>query len=84
MYKNYVVCYDPSPSVLLRILSSGVFIGERSEPPSDKLGGEIFIFSCMLVCLSVYIYIYMMLYGLTTNTIPTHIVVCAHPHLIKG
>ena len=59
MYKNYVVCYDPSPSVLLRlILSSGVFIGERSEPPSDKLGGEIFIFSCMLVCLSLYIYIY--------------------------
>ena len=31
-------------------------IGERSETPSDKLGGEIFISSRALVCLSLYIY----------------------------
>ena len=31
-------------------------IGERSEPPLDKLGGETFIASCMLVCLSIYAY----------------------------
>ena len=31
-------------------------IGERSKPPSDKLGGEIFISSRMLVCLSLYLY----------------------------
>ena len=30
--------------------------GEGSEPPSDKLGGEICISSDMLVCLSLYIY----------------------------
>ena len=51
-------------------------IGERSEPPSDKLGGEIFISSHGLyVCH----YIYMESYGQTTNTMPTHIV-CVHSH----
>ena len=34
-----------------------MFIGERSQPPSDKLGGEISISSHALVCLSLY-YIY--------------------------
>ena len=29
-------------------------IGERSEPPSDKLGGEICIATCMLVCMYLY------------------------------
>ena len=32
-------------------------IGERSEPLSDKLGGEICIATCALVC--IYLYIYM-------------------------
>ena len=32
-------------------------IGERSEPPSDKLGGEICIATRALVC--IYLYIYM-------------------------
>ena len=40
----------------INILSTellGYFIiGEQSEPPSDKLGGEIFIASHVLVCLS--------------------------------
>ena len=49
-------------------------IGERSEPPSDKLGGEIFnISSHTLVCLSLYIYC---TYSVTTNTMPTRISVC--------
>ena len=54
------------------------------QPPSDKLGGEISIASRALVCLSLYIYIHYVyiwrMYGLTTNTMPTHIV-CAHSHL---
>ena len=32
-----------------------IIIGERSKPPFDKLGGEIFISSRALVCLSLYI-----------------------------
>ena len=32
-----------------------VQLRERSEPPSDKLGGETFISSRMLVCLSLYV-----------------------------
>ena len=56
-------------------------IGEQGEPPSDKLGGEIFISSYALVCLS--IYIYMVSYGLTTNTMPTRIV-CIHSQLKAG
>ena len=40
-------------------------IGERCEPPSDKLGREIFISSPTLVCLS------HITYGLTTNTVPS-------------
>ena len=52
-------------------------IGERSEPSSDKLGGESFISSCHLyVCH----YIYMVYVQLDNNTMPTHIV-CAHSHL---
>ena len=43
-------------------------IGKRSEPSSDKLGGEIFISSRTLVCLSLYINC---TYGVTTNTMPT-------------
>ena len=31
---------------------SDIIIGERSEPPSDKLGGEIYLASQELVCLS--------------------------------
>ena len=34
-----------------------VLIGERSEPTSDKLGGEICIATRTLVC--IYLYIYM-------------------------
>ena len=34
----------------------GYVIDVGSEPPSDKLGGEIFIASRALVCLSLYIY----------------------------
>ena len=36
--------------VLLMVIVE--LVGERSEPPSDKIGGEIFISSCALVCLS--------------------------------
>ena len=42
-----------------------MLIGERSELLSDKLGGEFFISSCMLVCLSL---VYMGMYDQTTNT----------------
>ena len=49
-------------------------IGEQSEPPLDKLDGEIFIAS-RAVCLSLYIIIWCT-YGLTTNTIP--LALCAH------
>ena len=34
-----------------------MLIGERSKPPSDKLGGEIYISSRALACLSLYEYI---------------------------
>ena len=40
------------------MLTKKKLIGERSEPPSDKLGGEICIVSRALICLSLYIYIY--------------------------
>ena len=57
----------------------GIFlVGEQSEPPSDKLGGEIFIASCMLVCLSLYIY---MVYVRPDNEYHAHSLVCAHSHL---
>ena len=38
-------------------ISPNDFIGERSEPPSDKLGGEICIATRVLVCIYLYIYI---------------------------
>ena len=50
-------------------------IGERSEPPSDKLGGKICIATHTLV------YLLWCMCGLTTNTMPTHIV-CSHSHLL--
>ena len=56
-----------------------MIIGKRSEPPSDQLGGEFFISSCALVGLSLYIHLYGYTYGLSTNTMPTHIV-SAHSH----
>ena len=41
-----------------RVISVGVYvIGEQSEPPSDKLGGEKKLASHELVCLSIYIYV---------------------------
>ena len=55
-----------------------VFIGKRSEPPSDKLGGEIYISKCMVVCLSPYIYT---IYGVRTARQPScpH-ALCVHTH----
>ena len=44
-----------------------LIIGERSEPPSDKLGGENCISSHVPVCLSLYI---KCMSDLTTNTMP--------------
>ena len=32
-------------------------IGEQSEPPPDKLGGEVVIALLVLVCVSLYIYV---------------------------
>ena len=55
-------------------------IGERSKPPSDKLGGEIFYF---LERACIFVTIYMVSYGLITNTLPTCIM-CAHTHLKSG
>ena len=52
------------------------FIDERSEPPSDKLGDEVFIASPRL-------YVCHITFGLTTNTMPTRNV-CAHSHLFKA
>ena len=65
------------PKLTVSVSYNLIVIGEQSEHPSDKLGSEIFISSRTLVCLSLYIY----MYGLTTNTMPTHIV-CAHSHLL--
>ena len=39
-------------NVLSTELLGYFLIGEKNEPPSDKLGGEIFIASHALVCLS--------------------------------
>ena len=69
-YRNELTCSLNIEDIFL--------VGERSESPSDKLGGKVCIASCALVCLS--LYIYMGTYSLTTNTIPTHIV-CTHSHL---
>ena len=53
---HYTSCGKYITYFLLRCHAVGfVIISERSEPPSDKLGGEIFITSCALVCLSLYI-----------------------------
>ena len=55
-------------------------IGKRSEPPSDKVGVNfLFPRPRLYVC-----HYCMVSYGLTTNTMPTRFVVCAHSHLIKG
>ena len=43
---------------------------ERSEPPPDKLGGEICIISRALVCLSLYIY---MVYVRLDNQYDAHL-----------
>ena len=50
-------------------------IGERSEPPSDNLGGEfLFPRACLYFC-----HYYMVSYGLTTNTMTTRLLY-AHIH----
>ena len=36
---------------LKTVVCCDLFIGERSEPLSDKLGGEICIATCALVCI---------------------------------
>ena len=51
---------EPTPCIFVFPLGGWRFkkiIGERSEPPSDKLGGEICIATRALVF--IYIYIYM-------------------------
>ena len=54
-------------------------IGELSKPPSDKLGGEICIATCALVC--VYLYIYA--YGLTIVPCPCYMLRAQHGQLIN-
>ena len=49
-------------------------IGERSEPPSDKLGGEICIATRALVCIYLSIYICV---RPDDRTVPTLYVACA-------
>ena len=56
-------------------------IGERSEPPSDKLGGEICIATRVLVCIYLYIYIYA--YGLTTVPCPRYMLRAQRGQLIN-
>ena len=41
-------------TLLLLLLTGTIFIGERSEPLSDKLGGEICIATRALVCIYLY------------------------------
>ena len=48
-----------------------LLIGERSEPPSDKLGGEICIATRALVC------IYLICVQPDDRTVPTLYVACA-------
>ena len=55
-----------------------MLIGERSEPPSDKLVKFVLPRACLYVCFHTYIWC---THGLTTNTMPTRIV-CADAHLL--
>ena len=55
----YCSNFERKKSAKLSVNVCNSFIGDGSEPPSDKLGGEVFIASCAFVlCLSLYIYGY--------------------------
>ena len=56
-----------------------IIIGERSEPPSDKLGGEICIATRALVCIYLYIYAH----GLTTVPCPRYMLRAQRGQLIN-
>ena len=56
----------------LKYKNFSFIIGERSEPPSDKLDGEICIATRALVCIYLSIYIYA--YGPTTHR--AHAICC--------
>ena len=66
-----LICYYSSKCC------GSVVIGKRSEPPSDKLGGEIFIATCAIVCIYLYIYAY----GLMTVPCPRYMLRAQRGHL---